>query len=743
MGRRLRIGAGIFVSVLAVAGVAAWVVGVPSFPATGKPTVTPRPEHEILLNDVIAIPAHPATQPKPPGMTAPPPPADVLAVLRLDDPKYPTTAPLDLPTDLIDAARIVLTRPAYVDPLGNLWLTHPKGRPVVEILANGVVDRTAVVREKVHFVSWPTDGGPGSAIVDMAGEEDGVPPGGPVVLRPTPRRERELHTLPARYQSVTVPGRGRDGTHFSGERFDVDGADFARAVFIPGGVVVPAGKAVLLFSTDLASAKRIELPGAPGPTSEAVLAPAGDGVWAWSPWDRGTGSRGAIFVDAAGSKEPDPAAGWPDKPIELVPLADGSVLVVAVEGDVQAVLAGRASPVLKLIPAAEKPPTSELLRTIGAMARQLADPDPLKRDAAQRQLEAQGPAAYPVLEALREQVPPEAQVRIETLLGQRFAPTLAGLRPLEGKCYTIARFPGGGCALRLDGGGTVQDGDAGATRTVIPATLLIRPGRSIELIDPTAVSDFRPGRQSIQWVGNELIVADPTAGPRRWVGLTLQPVVSKAFVDFDTVVSIDARRRWLLTSARQPGKTLLLDPTLPDPTPRLPVWTVAAHGGVGRTDIGWPAVKRDDRLFVLERGGWRVDKPHALRPPTTMPFIDGPGGRQFEVRHNSIQSTNAAGRTVSTTLPADTPEGVHLAAVGERLFVYTSDGRVRRYAIGDNGSVLTLEATFTQGVPTDATAVWIDPAGRLVMTTANALSIAFPEGRVPRTLADLMLRVER
>ncbi|MGC4033856.1 MAG: hypothetical protein QM754_19410 [Tepidisphaeraceae bacterium] len=619
--------------------------------------------------------------------TPPAPPANELDLVRLDDPAYPTGKFLDLPAPLNDAAKIVLKRPAYIDPAGNLWLTHPAGRPIAEVLKSlPIKDKTAVVRETVRYVHWPTDGGTPHAV--LAGD--------------------------------TV----------------ADDTDFARAVAITGGLVVPTRTGVVFYSDDFKTERRHDLPrveNSPDALPSPVIARSGDGVWAWSPWENGKiGSRGPMFIDANGSKTPEPSAGWPETLIEITPLADGSVLTIS---------QGESAPVVKLIAAPEQPPTADMLRAIKPLAQQLADRDPVKRREAQRALEAQGPAAFPVLEALREQLPPEAQVRIETLLGNRFAPSLGGLRPLDGACHVIARFPRGGCLLKLDGGGSIDAEDDEPARTVIPAFVLIRPGHFVEWRDSDAFGDFVPGRNAVQWVNGELLIGDPKLGPRRQVGLTLKPLLPPAFAAFDTVQGIDARSRWLLTNSTKKGESLLIDPSLPDTTPKLPIYTVAARDGAGRTAAGWPAVKRGDRLFVLDARGWHVDKPEAmLPPPPNLPAVFDRDGTSATITDGGIELTDRDGGTTRVDLKdADDPQ---FAMSPKRLWVYTPDGKVNRYARSP-GPTVKWEATFTQRVPSEATSIWLDPAGRLIMLSDSTLAISFTDGRLPSTLNDLMLNVDR
>ena len=242
-------------------------------------------------------------------------------------------------------------------------------------------------------------------------------------------------------------------------------------------------------------------------------------------------------------------------------------------------------------------------------------------------------------------------------------------------------------------------------------------------------------------------MSDPTVGPRRWVGLTLlPPLLPKELADFDTVVAIDARRRWLLTSKKRPGDTLLIDPTLPDVTPRLPVWTINAPNGAGRTDDGWPAVRHGEEALVLGRAGWRSEKRAVMRDQwAELPAIFDRSGRQYSVDGRTVHVADRDGLGGEAVVPGDSASEVRIAVDRGRLFAYSAEGSVYRYAITANstGPKLTLEATFTAGVPTNADRIWIDPAGRLVMRGQDRLAIGFIDGRVPAALRDVMLRVNR
>jgi len=72
------------------------------------------------------------------------------------------------------------------------------------------------------------------------------------------------------------------------------------------------------------------------------------------------------------------------------------------------------------------------------------------------------------------------------------------------------------------------------------------------------------------------------------------------------------------------------------------------------------------------------------------------------------------------------------------VLLLNSSGRVARLKRLQDQS-FELETVFTRGVPTEPLVrAWVDPAGRLVMTTSRQLSIAFPQGQIPGAIVKLM-----
>src|SRR5436190_7353910 len=62
------------------------------------------------------------------------PPRDYLDVVRVSYPRVASTQPLDTPLSLMDAGHFVVTTPLFMCSQEHLWLTHPEGKPIEEVL---------------------------------------------------------------------------------------------------------------------------------------------------------------------------------------------------------------------------------------------------------------------------------------------------------------------------------------------------------------------------------------------------------------------------------------------------------------------------------------------------------------------------------------------------------------------------------------------------------------------------------
>jgi hypothetical protein len=520
-------------------------------------------------------PPPPATAPTSQPATAPATkPAEVtyVDVLRVSHPKLPATQPLAVPVDLRDAGHFILNDPVYVCPRGDLWVTSPQAPPMAETLVKAPEEQTHVVPEPIAYVQW---------IVDE----------GKWLARPVVRQGSTCAWIDHGVRRAMTAGRGY--------RWD-------NAILFGESVVVPTdrGISIFAFTPKFEEQYREFAPAGGGPPCALLDA---RGVLAWSPWDgKAPGGRGAArFVDGKWI-ELGAEQRWPEKLLHLVPLLDGSVLQLyreAADGPVKLAMGTLDAP------AVDEP-------TINKLVEQLSDDDPDKRNAAYEELTRYGTGSWPVLEKLMEDQPPEARLRIQDLLANRLAPTLGGRLPIDGNMTVAARFADSGLLLHLPAGVSIPQGQNKPPQIVKPAWISIRPGQSIEMLEKVLTQDANPAKQRFYAFGDEWVVSDDVQGPRRLLGNHLEALLKKEEVAFNHVVGFDRRGRWLFRkSADSPQKltpqTLMIDPTIPDDTPHLPVWIVGVQAGlVGWTKQDYPAIKGSSSLvrtldaWALNEHGW-------------------------------------------------------------------------------------------------------------------------------------------
>jgi hypothetical protein len=719
--------------------------------------------------------AQPATRParvRPPHPTF----ATYLDAVRASNPAVAATQPLGVPVELADAAHVVLRDPVYVDPTGNLWVTRRDGQPTEQLLAKPPDGPEYVVRDRPVFVHWmQDDGGNWTPSVVVAA------PGG----------------ASAGYDLITAAARRR----LAGPR----PYRWAAAYSVPalGKFVVPTDVGVSVFDVAPVPAEHYHaLPGgAAGTTTLPVTVLDSRGVLAWAPWDNGhPGSAGvARFVDDHWIDLP--AADWPAEPGQLSVLLDGSVLRIA---------AGRAStapatPVDVLdepattAPTAAPPagPADGVTLSIGQLdtatvdaphvedlIAQLSDPDPDKRQAAFDELARYGPALWPVLDRDAAAQPPEGQVRIRQLLRGKLAPALGGMTVIDDRLAVAHRQPDGTTVLFAPAGVQIPTDREDDPQSVTPAWVVVRPdGRIDRPLPPALVADQRPDACTLRSAADEWLVVD-AAGPRRFFGNALVPMLPPAERRFTEFVALAARHRWVFRDPTT-GETLLIDPTIADPTPRLPVWVIDVPGGeVGWDDHDNPAVRRGRLVgpnapqpaadgsvgrFALGPDGWTAlgpkdtlhtdGPPPAVTPatvpttgPTTVPTAGPPllttadGTTYFDGRA-AIEWTDPAGHRSRWPLPPQALGSPSTTPVLMRtddglLFLYNAPGRLLRLRPTVGGAEpFKLEATFTADLPDDErpARVWLDPAGRIDFACGgDRLVVTFPAGRMPKPIADMI-----
>jgi hypothetical protein len=675
----------------------------------------------------------PATQPTA-AAAKPAPPKTYMDVVFAHYPQFPTTQPLGMPLDLRDGARLIIEDPIYLDPIGHLWITRVDADPTPAVLKRAAKEQVHLTREQVVFVHrWPDERGVWQPQLVCR------KPGG------------------GGFELVSLAGRQHIG--------DDRDYDWTRAFSWNDTFVVPTRGGASVFRPDR---RPMEL------HHELVAADVRDdenladtqvlldwrGLLAWIPWDPGkTGSNGAArFIDEKWIAL-DESAGWPRKIVHLVPLLDGGVLqIVANDDDTNELRLALLDP-----PAVDE-------EAIRALVLQLSDRDPDKRLEAFQQLTRYGQGIWPVLEKLHPNQPPEARIRIEQLLSAKIEPRLGGMKLLPGRTRVLART--GGSALLYNDAGVEVNDDQDNADVVAPAWIALVPGRPISLAPADLVADLRPDSFHIDIIRGEFIVTDDVHGPRWWLANHFsEPLLKKAEMGFDHIVGQDARGRWLFRKDRHGyAPTLIIDPTLPDSTPRLPVWRFPVSAGTaGWTREDWPAIKSGG-AWVLGESDWRpldeskeqmiseLEEPPPA-PATTFPpatnaatiattnesdppiFIDKDGTRYCDGRE-TLRVRKPDGSTITWPLP-DQAVGsgdVWLLRAGhDRLFLFNEPGRVLRIKPTPEGpEPFELEATFTRRIPSvdHYQRVWLDPAGRIVIAhEGDTLSILFPTGTIPPAIA--------
>ena len=747
------------------------------------------------------------TQPKPK-----PPATQYLDVVRDHHPKMSQTQPFAVPVDLTQAARLVFEEPVYMSPRQDLWITRPDAPPTESVLARAAKEQhdqlTLTVRDHVVFAHWmPREVGPWTFTL--------------VALRPD-----------GKYEVVTQSGR--KPIPFD-RRYRWDRAlDWNEQVIVP----TDTGVSVMRLEPEVTEQHHDFADGKPAPENfaEPQFLLDWEGLLAWAPRERDkTGSRGAArFVE--GKWTPlGPEQGWPERLLHLMPLFDGSVLQLVSREE-------QPDWVRVALTSLDKVDVDEAQVT--KLVEEMADDDEKVRQNAFNQLTQFGPGLWPVLEKLLPDAEPEAQARIRQLLKGKVEPQLGGMTILGDQLRLAGRLSDGGAVFFAELGVALPaDTDVPVLRT--PAWLAVRPGQAVTLMDPPLTDDMHPDRSRVYAFGADWIVINDARGPQRFVGNGFVPLLRKAELaqGFMEPVGIDRRGRWLFRKAREgdqgataltttgpatatapattvattttvsttttvpatrvvaPGKgaTLVVDPTLPDPTPRLRVWVYQTAEVVGWDASDWPAVRRGGS-WALQDSGWRplkrtdkmYTKPEEVPPvvvtqpatsaatttPTTatapatalatgpattaatspattttspaeepgpLLLVDADGNRYYDGR-NALVVVNKDGRRTTWTLPPTATGGgsgqVFLVRTNDGLlFLFNQPGRVLRIRpTPDGAEPFELEATFTRNVPSadPITRVWLDPAGRIIMAYGTKLAIMFPQGYIPPAIAKLL-----
>ena len=617
-------------------------------------------------------------------------------------PKLPATQPLDSPLSLDQAARIVLDDPVNLSPRGDLWITRPDAPPAEAVLKAAVKQQdeqlTLTLRDEVAYVHWrPRPDG--TWTFEMVCRKPG---GG--------------------YEVVTADGSRRRTIPWSRNyRWD-------RAQEWNDDVIVPTdtGVSIMRFTPEMrehyfdlvngsaggaAEGNPAEKPGKYG---EPQVLFDWEGIMAWMPWDAGkTGGRGAArYVNEAWTPL-GPDQGWPARLLQLLPQPDGSVLQVIANEDGTAGLS---------VSALEKIALKE--DEVEALVADLSHEEEDKRKAAFAKLANYGPGVWPVLEKLLPDEPPEAQARLREIMKSRVLPTLGGMTLLgdagKHRLRAVCRHRDGGAVYYAEVGvsippGQQDDGEEGTPDFRTPAWLDLRPGPSVELLNHAMVNELDPTKVTLTMAGGEWAVTGDARGPRRFIGNGFVPLLGKEEAAFSELVGIDRRGRWIFrkpaatgpgpaapagTATASRGPTLILDPSLPDPTPRLPVWSYTTAQVVGWDRNDWPAVKRGG-AWLLKEFGWEpldekkdknklFTKPDEIPPPkappaaTTRPPAPRPGPTTTTAggsQPTGKPTGKPAGAPDTAPTPADLGKPILVTEDGTRYY----DGKTKLHVVAPDG----------------------------------------------------------
>lgn len=666
----------------------------------------------------------PATMPATTQAAKPAELHSLLDVVRADQPNFPTTQPLRETLELTAAARLKLAEPTYLDGRADLWITRGDAVPTQDVLKRAPKDQTHVVRELVKFVYWrPTTEPWSPELIVREGDAE-------VWITATAR-------LPL---DKTLTREWHRANSWNTDRM--------MAAVVP----TSTGVSIIQLANGKIDERHVALvEPSPGSSTHFALDPRG--LLAWSIDPAGT-SKVARYLDGKWTML-TPDGNWPERLEHVVPFLDGTVLAIGSDAHTLKLR----SVTLQAI-AVDEPRITELVK-------QLANRSPKAREQAQSDLVAIGSGAWPLLRKLAPTQPPEARIRIKAVLGNETTPTLGGITPEAGPARIVCRLGDGGVVMRFENGASGVNAN-GVVQSYKPAWIAVRPGLPPERLPESLDDELKSSTVRLNAWADEWIIEHDVDGPKRWMGNHTEPLLKKSeATTFKRFVGIDAMSRWIFRTVDATGPTLIIDPTLPDPKPRLPVWTIDVRSNtVGWNDEGW-AVMRRGGAFLLKDGAWQAMKGDVdaqlrttlpKKAPTTEPstqpstqateplLVDADGNRYFGGLETLVVVTTND-RQLTWLLP---PEAVGTGAVdGEpvlieaegKLFLCNSPGKLQRITRQlDQPEPFKLDAVFTRNIPgDDLRRLWKDPAGRLVFASGgNKLSIAFPSGRISNAMSNMI-----
>ncbi len=654
-------------------------------------------------------------------------------LLHADLANYPDARPWAIPVDLADAAHLILREPIYVGSRGDLWITCRDADPLPAVLARAANESEHLIDRPVQYIVWSIDRRGLWEPSAICRNGDGFELVSATDTRPIPwhrayRWNMAMTWIDGTATRLIVPTDAGVSVMTVGDKLSEDYCQ-------------------LLDST--APAPQSAPQSVPQSIPQSVPPPRVlfdlRGLLAWIPADGdfAGSTRTARYLD--GKWAYLDSAAWPSDIIHLVPMLDGSVLQIrrgSPAGGVQ----------LTIVPL-DNPTIDE--NQITTLTDQLGDDDPDKRAAAYQQLTQYGPGIYPILERISPGASPEAQARIRELLEGKLATKLGGMLVNDDQLTVSARLPDGGVIFFAPHGVSIpQEGQD--PKIVSPDFLAVRPGQPVEELPPAVVDQLSKPNATIAGWRDEWIVGTPDAGPARYLPPNqLEPLLRPSERGFCRFLAIDGRGRWLFyDDASQ--RTLILDPTVPDPTPRLAIWLIDAGDAAGWSKADWPVIRRGSAHWIINGHDFQPldpsDEMRTVLPttwPTTAPSLmtDADGTCYYDGRID-LTVVTATGKQRTWLLPDSCAGSADQTPwlVGDRqgqLFLFNTTGRIARLRRTPAAAQpFALEAVFDRHVPDfqDIRRIWCDHAGRIdVIYESSRLALIFPTGQVPPEIEDKIL----
>lgn len=594
----------------------------------------------LVVRDRLFTKGTPATQPSTrpttqlatqPATDQPSAPTDYLSLIRHHYPDYATTQPLNRPLALRDAGQFLIPDPVHLDTLrGVLFISRqdaPTNAELFDPKAKPPVNRRQIVltRERPVYAYWALDPDQGDWNLHLV----------------VPGDKPDTFTLVSRSARQPIGAAGA-------------GYDWPRAFTFQQHLYVPTRHGLSVFTMTPGSTRNLRRGEAAPPVIAENRSPAlveGDaphapvqiqldlrGALAWIPPQQGhRGSAGALrYLDGQWTRLQGDA--WPDSLAHLIPLPDGNCMQIIDTGNGEARLA-----IVNLDPVKVDE------RKVAQMILNLSDPDPDVRDKAYNELANYGPGVWPIAERMLEGEPEETKARLRDLLRAKVQPFLGGLQLNGRKLSVITRNLDGSVVLHAPTGITRLRGN-NEPQVITPAFLHVRRGPYIYPLDEAMMHEFNPARQRLTSYADEWLVIDELNGPRRYFTGTLYPLLRKEQRHFRRFVGIDAAGRFIFRQEDTDSPTLIIDPYLADPIPRLPVWQTAGKA-VGWNQEDWPVIQTTT-LGAIGQAGFKAVEPQKDRffvAPSEVPRI--PAYAPPATRPATRASTRHAA-TQPTTLPA-------------------------------------------------------------------------------------------